>query len=73
MTLQEFIEKAKTDAALNEKVNAAIMEKVILPMAQAEGVELSDEELMGVSGVPELMYLRRSIFHVMTVHFMPFK
>ena len=29
MTLQEFIEKAKTDAALNEKVNAAIMEKVI--------------------------------------------
>ena len=50
MTLQEFIEKTKTDAALNEKVNAAIMEKVILPMAQAEGVELSDEELMGVAG-----------------------
>ena len=50
MTLQEFIEKTKTDAALNEKVNAAIMEKVILPMAQAEGVELSDEELVGVAG-----------------------
>ena len=50
MTLQEFIEKTKTDAALNEKVNAAIMEKVILPMAQAEGVELSDEELSGVAG-----------------------
>ena len=72
MTLQEFIEKAKTDAALNEKVNAAIMEKVIMPMAQAEGVELSDEE-WELLGVPELMYLRRSIFHVMTVHFMPFK
>lgn len=26
------------------------MEKVILPMAQVEGVELSDEELMGVAG-----------------------
>ena len=50
MTLQEFIEKTKTDAALNARVNAAIMEKVILPMAQAEGVELSDEELNGVAG-----------------------
>ncbi len=50
MTLQEFIEKTKTDAALNAKVNAAIMEKVILPMAQAEGVELGDEELAGVAG-----------------------
>ena len=50
MTLQEFIEKTKTDAALNAKVNAAIMEKVIMPMAQAEGVELSDEELVGVAG-----------------------
>lgn len=50
MTLQEFIEKTKTDAALNRKVNAAIMEKVIMPMAQAEGVELSDEELLGVAG-----------------------
>lgn len=26
------------------------MEKVIMPMAQAEGVELSDEELLGVAG-----------------------
>lgn len=50
MTLQEFIEKTKNDAALNAKVNAAIMEKVIMPMAQAEGVELSDEELLGVAG-----------------------
>ena len=50
MTLQEFIEKAKTDAALRTKVRAAIMEKVILPMAAAEGVELTDEELAGVSG-----------------------
>lgn len=50
MTLQEFIEKTRTDEALKEKVNAAIMEKVILPMAQAEGVELSDEELDMVNG-----------------------
>ena len=50
MTLQDFIEKAKTDAALSEKINAAIMEKVIIPMAQAEGVELGDEELAGVAG-----------------------
>ena len=70
MTLQEFIEKAKTDAALNEKVNAAIMEKVIMPMAQAEGVELSDEELMGVAGgsgidVPKKEHISRydSAFH----------
>ena len=26
------------------------MEKVIIPMAQAEGVELGDEELAGVAG-----------------------
>ena len=50
MTLQEFIEKAKTDAALRAEVRAAIMEKVILPMAAAEGVELTDEELRDVSG-----------------------
>lgn len=50
MTLQEFIEKTKKDATLNEKVNVAIMEKVILPMAQAEGVELSDKELTIVNG-----------------------
>ncbi|WP_455626131.1 hypothetical protein [Parabacteroides sp.] len=50
MTLLEFIEKTKSDEALSAKVNAAIMEKVILPMAQAEGVELSDEELGAVSG-----------------------
>ncbi|WP_455635156.1 Nif11-like leader peptide family RiPP precursor [Parabacteroides sp.] len=50
MTLQEFIEKVKTDEALNEKMNIAIMEKVILPMAQAEGVELTDEELEAVNG-----------------------
>ena len=45
MTLQEFIEKTRTDKALNAKVNASIMEKVIMPMATAEGVELTDEEL----------------------------
>ncbi|HIX85523.1 MAG TPA: hypothetical protein H9848_02795 [Candidatus Parabacteroides intestinigallinarum] len=50
MTLPEFIEKTKTDAALRAKVRAAIMEKVILPMAAAEGVELTDEELRDVSG-----------------------
>ena len=50
MTLPEFIEKTKTDAALRAKVRAAIMEKVILPMAAAEGVELTDEELASVSG-----------------------
>ena len=50
MTLPEFIEKTKTDAALCAKVRAAIMEKVILPMAAAEGVELTDEELASVSG-----------------------
>ena len=50
MTLQEFIEKTKADAALRAKVHAAIMEKVILPMATAEGVELTDEDLEAVSG-----------------------
>ena len=50
MTLQEFIERMKTDEALRAKVRAAIMEKVILPMAAAEGVELTDEELRDVSG-----------------------
>lgn len=50
MTLQEFIEKTKKDATLNEKVNVAIMEKVILPMAQAEGVELDEEMLSAISG-----------------------
>lgn len=50
MTLQEFIEKIKADAALRAKVHAAIMEKVILPMATAEGVELTDEDLEAVSG-----------------------
>ena len=40
----------KTGAALRAKVRAAIMEKVILPMAAAEGVELTDEELRDVSG-----------------------
>ncbi|WP_455634778.1 Nif11 family protein [Parabacteroides sp.] len=50
MTLKEFIEKTKTDEALKAKVNAAILKEVILPMAQAEGVELSDEELEAVSG-----------------------
>ena len=50
MTLQEFIEKTRTDKALNAKVNASIMEKVIMPMATAEGVELTDEELRDVSG-----------------------
>ena len=50
MTLQEFIEKIKADATLRAKVHAAIMEKVILPMATAEGVELTDEELASVSG-----------------------
>lgn len=50
MTLQEFVEKARTDEALRVKVNAAIMEKVIMPMAAAEGVELTDEELRDVSG-----------------------
>ena len=63
MTLPEFIEKTKTDAALRAKVRAAIMEKVILPMAAAEGVELTDEELMGVSGggiqVPEKEHISR--------------
>ena len=37
MILQEFIEKTQTDEALSAKVNAAIMEKVILPMAQEAG------------------------------------
>ncbi len=50
MTLQEFIEKIKADATLRAKVHAAIMEKVILPMATAEGVELTDEDLEAVSG-----------------------
>ena len=50
MTLKEFIEKTRTDEALRVKVNAAIMEKVIMPMAAAEGVELTDEELRDVSG-----------------------
>lgn len=50
MTLQEFIEKAKTDEALRAKVNASIMENVIMPMAKAEGVELTNDELAGVSG-----------------------
>lgn len=63
MTLPEFIEKTKTDAALRAKVRAAIMEKVILPMAAAEGVELTDEELLGVSGggiqVPEKEHISR--------------
>ena len=67
MTLPEFIEKTKTDAALRAKVRAAIMEKVILPMAAAEGVELTDEELRDVSGgvytkatVPEVDHVIRS-------------
>ena len=62
----------KTGAALRAKVRAAIMEKVILPMAQAEGVELSDEELMGVSGdsgidVPKKEHISRydSAFHAL--------
>ena len=66
MTLQEFIEKIKADEALRAKVHAAIMEKVILPMAAAEGVELTDEELLGVSGgvytkvmVPEVDHVCR--------------
>ena len=63
MTLPEFIEKTKTDAALRAKVRAAIMEKVILPMAAAEGVELTDDELLGVSGggiqVPEKEHISR--------------
>ncbi len=50
MTLQEFIEKIKTDEALKAKVDAAILEKVILPMAEAEGVELNEEELSAISG-----------------------
>ena len=50
MTLREFIEKTRTDKALNAKVNASIMEKVIMPMAAAEGVELTDDDLLGVSG-----------------------
>ena len=50
MTLQEFIEKIKPDATLRAKVHAATMEKVILPMATAEGVELTDEDLEAVSG-----------------------
>ncbi|WP_455630714.1 Nif11-like leader peptide family RiPP precursor [Parabacteroides sp.] len=50
MTLQEFIEKVKTDEALKAKVDAAVLEKVLLPMAQAEGVELSEEELNGIAG-----------------------
>ena len=50
MTLREFIEKTRTDEALRAKVNASIMEKVIMPMAAAEGVELTDDELLGVSG-----------------------
>lgn len=50
MTLQEFIEKVKTDEALKVKVDAAVLEKVLLPMAQAEGVELSEEELNGIAG-----------------------
>ena len=50
MTLQEFIEKIKADATLRAKVRAAIMEKVILPMATAEGVELTDEDLEAVCG-----------------------
>ncbi|WP_455631708.1 hypothetical protein [Parabacteroides sp.] len=50
MTLKEFIEKTKTDEALKANVNAAILEKVILPMAQAEGVELSNEELEAING-----------------------
>ncbi|WP_455626126.1 Nif11 family protein, partial [Parabacteroides sp.] len=53
-TLKEFIEKTKTDEALKAKVNAAILEKVILPMAQEAGVELSDEELEAVSGGNQL-------------------
>lgn len=54
MTLREFIEKTQADETLRAKVNAAIMEKVILPMAQAEGVELGDEELRIVAGgMPE--------------------
>ena len=67
MTLQEFIEKTRTDEALRAKVNASIMEKVILPMAAAEGVELTDDELLDVSGgvytkatVPEVDHVIRS-------------
>ena len=63
MTLREFIEKTRTDEALRAKVNASIMEKVIMPMATAEGVELTDEELMGVAGggiqVPEKEHISR--------------
>lgn len=50
MTFQEFIEKTQTDEALKAKVDAAIMEKVILPMARAEGVELDEDALSAVSG-----------------------
>lgn len=50
MTLQEFIEKIKTGEAFSAKVNAAILEKVILPMAQEAGVELGDEEFLAISG-----------------------
>ncbi|WP_455636495.1 hypothetical protein [Parabacteroides sp.] len=50
MTLKEFIEKTNTDEALKANVNAAILEKVILPMAREAGVELSDEELEAVNG-----------------------
>ncbi len=50
MTLQEFIKKIETDKDLHAKVNAEIMDKVILPMAQANGIELTDEELLNISG-----------------------
>ena len=64
MTLPEFIEKTKTDAALRAKVRAAIMEKVIMPMAAADGVELTDEELRGVSGGVLTKYSVPRVEHV---------
>ena len=50
LTVKEYVAQINADETRRAKVHAAIMEKVILPMATAEGVELTDEDLEAVSG-----------------------
>ena len=53
LTVKEYVAQINADETRRAKLNAAIMENmenVILPMATAEGVELTDEDLEAVSG-----------------------
>ena len=50
LTVKEYVAQINADETRRAKLNAAIMENVILPMATAVGVELTDEDLEAVSG-----------------------